>query len=147
MYTDSYNTGEQLPNHWKWQSNNEEFIAWESPNNPFARIACRSRNLTPTACDGACWNCKKERKRFLETEPIRLQSTDILASWGDPYYELCSIEQYRQSLLAKGEKLHRIKLDLIEKRRQEQALMSTVEKKIWILQLQKFSPDISPTLH
>ena len=46
-----------------------EFLKWEELN-PFARIACKTRTLTPTLCDGTCGNCKRERDTY-RTEWVR----------------------------------------------------------------------------
>ena len=39
--------------------------------NPYARILCRGRLLSPTECDGTCLGCKKEREQYLERESER----------------------------------------------------------------------------
>lgn len=60
---------DQTPEVWKILSYEEldtspsNYIHGEI-DNPFARICCRTRRLSPTECDGTCPDCKRERVIF-----------------------------------------------------------------------------------
>ena len=57
--------------------NPEDFIENDILN-PFARICCKTRKITPTLCDGTCRDCKIARDTYLLTEPSRIIGTDLM---------------------------------------------------------------------
>lgn len=123
-----------------------DFILWESSDNPFARIACKTRKLTPTVCDGTCLGCKKERDTFLSTEPQRLMSGDILAAWWDSDYEHMSLEGYEMQVQRKVQKLEMSKKEILEHRKSSHILTEKVNERMRVLMLQVQSPEPSSTL-
>lgn len=123
-----------------------DFILWESPDNPFARIACKTRRLAPTICDGTCLNCKREREQFLRTEPQKLMTRDILTAWWDPDYEHLSLNEYAIRVQWRTQKLESIKKGIIEQRKSNHTLEERVNERMRTLKLRAQSPEPSPTL-
>lgn len=125
-----------------------EYLNSESEN-PFARIACRSRRMTPTLCDGTCWNCKKEREQFLISEPERMLQFEKANPryWADlDEFEVPTIEEKRRELQNRLERIEAEKKEIIQERRK---LLTITTARIAVLEKLALSPETHPwnTLH
>jgi hypothetical protein len=98
-----------------------EVDGWENfidgaTDNPFARICCRTRRLTPTMCDGACIECRKARESYEAVMPTTIVTTAEVANAGDPDGVVPDIADARAILAHRLMRIQQAKEEIFHKR-------------------------------
>ena len=110
-------------------STHSNYLKDLSPDNPYRKICCTTRKITPTVCNWTCNGCKRQRELFNQTEPLRLRTNDVIFQWGDPEEEsqLADIDTYRAKLQEKIKIWEQRKIDIVKKLREELCLREQYE--------------------